>query len=340
MTPPAPFRPAAPQQQLNIYAERSGLLWKPPDALQLLRTAACLASELASGATAAAAAKATLRACGGDGDSGVAVAAADVEAAALAAHGLRAEDWACVRRDAFPEVWTCECGQGVWTGRAHIWLHACVRVRVCLHPQICDAQPSRTPPCGSTPKQCSLPAVKHANTNSTDSAATSQSLQRAPSTRPRPASTALPAPGCTLEGLHNISHSGHCECLPDPGHNEFRHLRLHDFVDASRLPMHDAPPPPHASSRAHRRAKTSSATCDCTIFRTLWLNCRVTSSTPRWPMAAPREQLMLQQQVRGVRLGGGGGRGWAGGDVRHARAADAAATAVGGYGGLVEVGAA
>mmetsp|Transcript_41645 Transcript_41645/g.124482 ORF Transcript_41645/g.124482 Transcript_41645/m.124482 type:complete len:221 (+) Transcript_41645:762-1424(+) len=37
-----------------------------------------------------------------------------------------------------------------------------------------------------------------------------------------------------------------------------------------------------------RRAKTSSATCDCTIFRTLWLNCRVTSSTPRWPMAAPR----------------------------------------------------
>ncbi len=56
---PSPFL-----AQVNIYAERSSLLWKAPDALDLLRAAATLAAELSEGgsaAQAAAAAAACLR---------------------------------------------------------------------------------------------------------------------------------------------------------------------------------------------------------------------------------------------------------------------------------------
>jgi hypothetical protein len=82
---------------VNIYAERSAALWKPPDALELLRTGAVLAAELADGRSAADAAASVSGGSGGsDANAG------DVAAAASAAAGLSTEDWACVRRDAFP----------------------------------------------------------------------------------------------------------------------------------------------------------------------------------------------------------------------------------------------
>ncbi|KAG1672378.1 hypothetical protein FOA52_010996 [Chlamydomonas sp. UWO 241] len=82
---------------VNIYAERSAMLWKPPDALELLRMGAVLAAELADGRSAADAAASV---SGGSGGSDVN--AGDVSAAASAAAGLSPDDWACVRRDAFP----------------------------------------------------------------------------------------------------------------------------------------------------------------------------------------------------------------------------------------------
>mmetsp|Transcript_19161 Transcript_19161/g.41385 ORF Transcript_19161/g.41385 Transcript_19161/m.41385 type:complete len:710 (+) Transcript_19161:50-2179(+) len=68
---------------VNIYVERSHMLWKAPDALELLRKASSSAADVAEGTLAK-------RTDGGQ-----------VEAAA-AAGGLGAEDWACVQRESFP----------------------------------------------------------------------------------------------------------------------------------------------------------------------------------------------------------------------------------------------
>ena len=110
--------------QTNVYVERSALLWKPPDALELLRQACVIAAELTEGRPAAAASEAAL-----SGPAAAAAAAAnvsgvpvstkeDARAAAAAAEGVRLEDWECVRREAFPAVslsiLSCQGGKVSW----------------------------------------------------------------------------------------------------------------------------------------------------------------------------------------------------------------------------------
>ena len=50
------FLPPPLSPQVSIYTERSSLLWKAPDALELLRVASTLAAEMADGRTPAQAA--------------------------------------------------------------------------------------------------------------------------------------------------------------------------------------------------------------------------------------------------------------------------------------------
>ena len=66
--------------QLGIFVERSHLLWKAPDALELLRVAATRAADIAEGRK-----------------------PPTTAASAAQQPQLGAEDWACVQHESFPE---------------------------------------------------------------------------------------------------------------------------------------------------------------------------------------------------------------------------------------------